>query len=71
MKEDVSVPKLSEREKQLLLMIAGGLKTSEIAVKMHISEGTVDKHRKNITKKLNVNNTAQAVAHAIRNKIIE
>ena len=61
---------LTEREVQILQMIAEGYTNSQIAEKLFISSGTVDTHRKNIMKKLNVHNVSGLVKYAIKHKII-
>lgn len=62
---------LSRREKDILIAIGKGYTTSEISEKLFISTNTVEAHRKNIFYKLNVNNTAQLIAVAIKLGIIE
>ena len=55
---------LSERELEVLNLIAAGLSNQEIAGKLFISLNTVKTHTKNINSKLNVHNRTQAVARA-------
>ena len=55
---------LSEREVELLTLIANGLKNQEIANEMFISLNTVLYHTKNIYNKLGVNKRTQAVLKA-------
>lgn len=50
---------LSKREKEIALLIAKGLQSSQIAIELHISEHTVTTHRKNIMRKMNVHNSMQ------------
>ena len=64
-KENISV-----REKEILGLIADGMKSNEIADKLFISSNTVNNHRRNMINKLNVSNTAEAVQLAIRLGII-
>jgi len=61
---------LTKREKEVLSEMANGLLQKEIAAKLYISESTVNSHIQNIYVKLQVNNGPQAVAKALRNKII-
>jgi two-component system response regulator NreC len=61
---------LTEREIQILQMIAEGYTNTQIAEKLFISTGTVDTHRKNIMKKLNIHNVSGLVKYAIKHKII-
>jgi LuxR family maltose regulon positive regulatory protein len=55
---------ISERELEVLHLIAAGLSNREIAEKLFISLNTVKTHTKNINSKLNVNSRTQAVARA-------
>ncbi len=55
---------LSPRESEIMLMIAEGLITKEIARKLGISEGTVKGHRKKIHEKLGVRSRSQAILRA-------
>lgn len=57
-----SVPTLSSREKEVLLLIADGFTNPQIATKLFLSMHTVDSHRKNLLTKFEVNNTARPVA---------
>jgi DNA-binding NarL/FixJ family response regulator len=50
---------LSKREKEIALLIAKGLQSSQIANELHISEHTVTTHRKNIMRKMKVHNSMQ------------
>ncbi|HOT15108.1 MAG TPA: response regulator transcription factor [Bacteroidales bacterium] len=60
---------LSNREVEVLKLIAAGLSNDEIANKLNISVATVKSHRANLLKKTNCNNTASLVIYAIRNKL--
>lgn len=62
---------LSEREKEILLLICKGLTNYEIADTLFISKRTVDKHRANILEKTNCKNTANLVVYAIKNGLVE
>lgn len=62
---------LSEREKEILLLVCQGLSNHEIAEKLFISKRTVDKHRANILEKTGCRNTANLVVYAIKNAIVE
>lgn len=48
--------KLTKREKQVFLLIGEGLKNTSIAVELNLSKSTIETHRKNIRKKLQLNN---------------
>ncbi len=62
---------LSERESEILLMIAEGYSTREIGEKLFISVKTVGTHKQKILEKLNLSNTAEMVKYAIKNGLIE
>jgi DNA-binding CsgD family transcriptional regulator len=64
--EDVIRPNtyLTNREKEILQLIAYGLISKEIADKLYISVNTVNTHRQRIIEKLNVNNTYEAIRYA-------
>jgi LuxR family maltose regulon positive regulatory protein len=55
---------LSQRELEVLYLIAAGLRNREIAEKLFISLNTVKTHTKNINSKLNVNNRTKAIVRA-------
>lgn len=63
-------PRLTRREKEILLLIAEGYTNPEIAEKLFISATTVDSHRKNLLAKLNARNSAMLVKCAIDNKLL-
>ncbi len=55
---------LSERELEVLRLLAAGYKYKEVAGRLVISMNTVRSHTKNVYSKLNVNNRTQAIARA-------
>ena len=57
---------LTTREKQVLKLIAEGKANKDVADILHISLFTVQHHRANLTKKLNIDNMADLVKYAIR-----
>jgi len=61
---------LTEREIELLQLVANGLSNKAVAQKMSISENTVKYHLKNILQKLNVQNRTEAVTYAIRTGLL-
>ena len=61
---------ISERELEVLHLIAAGLSNKEIAAKLFISLNTVKTHTKNINSKLGVNSRTQAVAKAKKLKLL-
>lgn len=62
--ENKSKDKLSEREKEVLKLVASGYTSTEIGSRLNISGQTVNTHIKNIYRKLNVRTRAQAVSFA-------
>jgi DNA-binding NarL/FixJ family response regulator len=56
--------KLSKQEKQIIKLIVGGKTSQEIAEILFISKNTVDTHRSNINKKLEVSNVASLIHFA-------
>jgi two-component system, NarL family, response regulator NreC len=61
---------LSDREKEILVMVCNEKASKEIGELLHISTGTVDTHRKNIMQKLGVTNSVGLVKYALRQKLI-
>jgi len=62
---------LTERERQVLVLIANGKSTKEAALQLGISYKTADSHRSRILEKLGVHETASMVRYAIRAGLIE
>lgn len=61
---------LTSREREILQLIAEGHMHQQIADRLKISVRTVDTHRNNIMKKLNLHDTASLVTYAIKNGIL-
>jgi len=61
---------LSEREREVLQLVAGGATNKEIGGTLFISENTVNYHMKNILAKLHLRNRAQAVAYAVQSGLV-
>jgi len=61
---------LSERELQVLRLIANGKDNSQIAAALHISPKTVKNHISNILMKLQIENRIQAAVYAVRSGIV-
>lgn len=62
---------LTEREIEILKLISLELSGKEISEKLFISSYTVETHRKNLIKKLNVKNTIGLVKYALKNNLIK
>ncbi|HWJ28479.1 MAG TPA: helix-turn-helix transcriptional regulator [Flavisolibacter sp.] len=61
---------LSEREKRVLQLLVDGNSYKMVAAEMQISIDTVRSHIRNIYEKLHVNSKSEAVAKALKDKII-
>jgi DNA-binding CsgD family transcriptional regulator len=55
---------ISKREKEVLILIAEGFSSKQIANELYISNHTATKHRKNLIEKFKVKNTAQLIKEA-------
>lgn len=64
------IPMITRREKEILGMIAAGETNPQIAEKLFLSLSTVDSHRKNLMRKLNMKNTALLIRWAVENRIV-
>lgn len=64
------IPKLTRREKEVLKLITEEFTTKEIAVKLFISDATVETHRLHLLNKLGARNTAGLVKTAIQKGLI-
>jgi DNA-binding NarL/FixJ family response regulator len=62
--------KLTKREIEIIRLVVEGKSAEVIASQLFLSEFTVRTHRKNILKKLNLNNTADLVRFAFENHLV-
>ena len=62
---------LTKRERQILQLIWSGLKNKEIGRRLKISVKTVEAHRANMMKKLDVSNTAQLLKSALTGGMVK
>jgi two-component system, NarL family, response regulator NreC len=62
---------LTPREKEVLKVLAEGSSTKEIATSLNLSVKTVEAHKFNLMRKLDIHNKAQLVQYAIQKKIIK
>jgi DNA-binding NarL/FixJ family response regulator len=67
----VNYGKLSDREKEVLRLVAEGCATKEVAEKLYISPKTVENHRANIMKKLNIRDRTGLTKYALRLGLID
>jgi DNA-binding NarL/FixJ family response regulator len=70
-REGVPEDPLTERERQVVRLIADCRSNKEIAAALGISVKTVETHRSAIMRKLNVNTAVELVRYAIRNRLVE
>jgi DNA-binding NarL/FixJ family response regulator len=63
--------KLTKREREVLGLLAEGLRQDEIAARLFITRKTVGTHMENILRKLGVRSQAQAVALAYREELLD
>ncbi|MEO1242647.1 MAG: response regulator transcription factor [Pseudomonadota bacterium] len=69
--ETTLVDKLTARERQVLLGVAQGETNARIAERLGLSANTVDKHRTNMMRKLDVHSAAELLALAIRDGLLD
>ncbi|MCW8897175.1 MAG: response regulator transcription factor [Flavobacteriales bacterium] len=69
-KENNEINNLTDREVQIIDLITEGFKSSEIAEKLKLSTRTIEVHRRNLMKKLDVKNTAELVSFVLKSKLI-
>ena len=69
--QQVPAPRLTEREMQVLKLVARGMNNRDIAKELFISENTVKNHVRNILEKLQIHSRMEAVMVAVREKLIE
>jgi DNA-binding NarL/FixJ family response regulator len=67
----VPAPKLTDREIQVLRLVARGRSNRDIAKELFISDNTVKNHVRNILEKLQIHSRMEAVMVAVRDKLIE
>lgn len=68
---DEELARLSDREREVLQLVAEGKSSKEIAQILDLSVSTVESHRKHIMEKLNLHNTAAVVRFAIRKGLVQ
>ena len=61
---------LTEREREVLHLLAEGKSNKEAAAVLNLSPYTIDTHRTNLMQKLGLHNTAEIVLYAVRHAII-
>lgn len=68
--DDVSLNVLSDREMQVMVLLAKGGKVGEIAESLNLSPSTIETYRGRIMEKLQLNNISDLIKFAIKQKII-
>ena len=63
--------RLTERELEVLRLVAKGLNNREVAKELFISENTVKNHVRNILEKLHLHSRMEAVVYAVREKLLD
>jgi two-component system NarL family response regulator len=69
--EQARTPRLTDRELQVLALVARGLSNREVAEQLFISENTVKNHVRNILEKLQLHSRMEAVIYAVRERILD
>jgi two-component system NarL family response regulator len=70
-RQQVPAPRLTDREMEVLKLVAKGLNNRDIAKQLFISENTVKNHIRNILEKLQLHSRMEAVVYAVREKLLE
>jgi DNA-binding NarL/FixJ family response regulator len=70
-RQQVPTPRLTDREMEVLRLVAKGLNNRDIAKQLYISENTVKNHIRNILEKLQLHSRMEAVVYAVREKLLE
>ena len=70
-RQQVPTPRLTDREMEVLRLVAKGLNNRDIAKELFISENTVKNHIRNILEKLQLHSRMEAVVYAVREKLLE
>jgi DNA-binding NarL/FixJ family response regulator len=69
--ESGGVPKLTDREREVLRLVARGMSNKEIAADLVIAENTVKNHVRNILEKLHLRSRTEAAMYAVREKLVD
>jgi len=68
---EAGAPRLTDRELEVLRLVAKGLNNREVAKQLFISENTVKNHVRNILDKLQLHSRMEAVMYAVREKLLD
>jgi two-component system NarL family response regulator len=69
--EEQHAPKLTDREHEVLRLVARGRSNKEIASELVIAENTVKNHVRNILEKLHLRSRTEAAMYAVREKLVD
>ncbi len=61
---------LSDREREVLMLLADGASLKEVATRLNLSVKTVDTHKYNLMRKLDIHDRAELIRYAIRKKLV-
>jgi two-component system NarL family response regulator len=70
-RNQVPGPRLTERELEVLKLVAKGMNNRDIGLELFISENTVKNHVRNILEKLHLHSRMEAVVYAVREKLLD
>ena len=70
-RDQVSTPRVTARELEVLKLVAQGLNNRQIGTRLFISENTVKNHVRNILEKLQLHSRMDAVMYAVREKLFD
>ena len=70
-KQQFAGPVLTNREMEVLRLVAKGMSNREIATDLYISENTVKNHVRNILEKLHLHNRMEAVIYAVKERLLD
>jgi DNA-binding NarL/FixJ family response regulator len=70
-KNNISLPGLTSREREVVQLLAEGKSTKEVACHLDLSVKTAETHRSNIMRKLGLHSVSELVLYAVRNNIVQ
>jgi DNA-binding NarL/FixJ family response regulator len=70
-KNNLSLPSLTSREREILQLLAEGKSTKEVACHLNLSVKTAETHRSNIMRKLGLHSVSELVLYAVRNNVVQ
>jgi DNA-binding NarL/FixJ family response regulator len=62
---------LSDREREILVLLAEGVALKEIAKRLNLSVKTVEAHKYNLMRKLDLHDRSELIRYAIRRRLVE